>query len=65
MVVIIEKEVREIGCAVVAGLIATSVSPFASNRLNKAFGFAVGLRSVRFGEGVFDFEIAAGSGKVF
>jgi hypothetical protein len=48
MIVIIEEEVRKVSSAVITGLIGTSVSPFASDGLNEAFGFAVGLRSVRF-----------------
>jgi len=50
VIVIIEEEVRKIGCAVIAGLIATCVSPLASDGLDEAFGFAVGLRAVRFGK---------------
>ena len=50
MIVIVKKKVREIGCALIAGLIATRVSPLASDGLDEAFGFAVGLRAVRFGK---------------
>ena len=50
MIVIIEEEVRKIGCTVIAGLIATCVSPLANDGLDEAFGFAVGLRAVRFGK---------------
>ena len=50
MIVIIEKEVREVSGAVVTGLIGASISPFASDGLNEAFRFAVGLRAIRFGK---------------
>ena len=48
MIVIVKKEVRKISSAVIAGSIGTSVSPFAGDGLNEAFGFAVGLRTIRF-----------------
>ena len=44
----------------VTGAISTAVSPFASNGLDEAFGFTVGLRTVRFGKGVFEAELLAG-----
>ena len=50
MIVIIEEEVRKVSGAVIAGLIATGISPFASDGLNEAFGLAIGLRTVRFGK---------------
>ena len=48
MIVIIEKEVREVSGAMVTGPVGTRVSPFASDGLNEAFGLAVGLRTIRF-----------------
>jgi hypothetical protein len=40
------------------------MGPFAGDRLDKALGFAVGLRSVRFGEVMLEAESEAGCGKV-
>ena len=64
MIVIVEEEVRKIGCAMRTGCISASISPFAGDGLDEAFGFAVGLRTVRFGKKVFDFEFTAGGGEV-
>ena len=41
----------------------TPVSPFAQARLDEAFGFAVGLRAVGTGEGMFDAQRLAGARK--
>jgi hypothetical protein len=65
MIVIVEEKVRKISSAMVAGLIGTSVGPFPRDGLNEAFRFAVGLRSVRFGEEMFEAELIAGCGEVF
>jgi hypothetical protein len=65
MVVIVEEEVRQEGGAMVTGLIGSGISPFAGDGLDEAFGLAVGLRTIRFGEEMFDAEIMTGSGKEF
>ena len=63
MEVIVMKIKRKEGSSVVAGLIRPGVSPLASNGLNEAFGLAVRLRAIRFGEVVFDAEAFAGGGE--
>jgi hypothetical protein len=62
--VVVEKEVREEGGAVVTGLIGASVGPFAGDGLDEAFGFAVGLRAIGPSEEMFDVVVATGGGKV-
>ena len=64
MIVIVEEEVRKVSRAMGAGLIGTSISPFAGDGLDEAFGLAVGLRSIGFGEEMFDAELLAGLGEV-
>ena len=64
MIVIVKEEVRKISGAVVAGLIGSGISPLAGDGLNEAFGFAVGLGSIGFGEEMFEAELAAGGGEV-
>jgi len=63
MEVIVMKIVVEEAGPVVAGLVGSGISPLTSNGLNEAFGFAVGLRAIRFGEVVFDAEVFAGGGE--
>jgi len=63
-IVVMEEEGEEDG-AVVAGLIRASIGPFAGNGLDKAFGLAIGLWAVRFGEEMLEAEFLAGSGKEF
>lgn len=58
-VVIVEEVEREARVAVSAGAVAAGVGPLASEGLDEAFGFAVGLWPVRSGEAVFDPEVAA------
>lgn len=65
MIVIVEEEVREIGCAMIARRIGASISPLAGDGLDEAFGLTVGLRSVWFGEAMLNAEFAAGGGEVF
>jgi hypothetical protein len=64
MIVIIEEEVRKIGGAMVAGLIGSGVSPLAGDGLDEAFGLAVGLGAIGFGEEMFEAELLAGGGEV-
>lgn len=46
------KVVGKEGSTVVAGAIGTGIGPLAGKGLDEAFGFAIGLRSVRLGEEV-------------
>ena len=61
-IVVMEVE-REEGGAVVRGVIRTSISPFAGDGLDEAFGLAVGLGAVRFGEEMLEAQLVAGLGK--
>ena len=54
MEVIVMKIERKEGCTMITGLIGASISPLAGDSLDEAFGLAVGLWPVRFGEGVFE-----------
>ena len=65
LIVIVEEEVREIAGAMVTGAIRTSIGPFASEGLDEALGFAVGLRAIRPGEEMSEVEGVAGAGEVF
>ena len=53
MEIIVMKEVREVSSAMAARVIRASIGPLAGNGLDKAFGLAVGLRSIGSGKGVF------------
>lgn len=63
--VIVMKVGGKKGSAMIAGAISAGVRPFASDGLDKAFGFTIGLRSVRFGEGVFEAELLTSMGEEF
>jgi hypothetical protein len=63
-VIVVEVERKE-GGAVIAGRVRPGISPLSSDGLNEAFRLAIGLRSVGFGEEVFEAEFLAGSGKEF
>jgi hypothetical protein len=63
--VIVVKEEREEGGAVVAGVIGTSISPFAGDGLDEALGLAIGLRAIGTGEAVTEAEILAGGSEEF
>jgi hypothetical protein len=65
MEVIVMKEERKEGSAMITGVIGASISPLAGDGLDEAFGLAIGLGAVGFGEGVFEPELVAGSGKEF
>ena len=64
MVVIVEKEVREVSRTMVAGLIRSGIGPLAGDGLDKALGLAISLRPVGFGEEMFDLELATSRGEV-
>jgi hypothetical protein len=63
-IVVMEEEGEELG-AVVAGVIRTSISPFTSDGLDEAFGFAIGLGAIRTSEEVAQAQIFAGGGEEF
>ena len=65
MEVIVMKVVRKEGSSVVAGVIRTGVGPLAGDGLDEAFGLAVGLRAIGFGEEMFEAEFVAGGGEEF
>lgn len=65
MEIIVMEEEREELSAVVAGVIRTSISPFASDGLDEAFGLAVGLRAIGTSEEVTQAKIFAGGGEEF
>ena len=46
MEVIVVKEEREEGGAVVRGVVGAGVGPFAGEGLEEAFGLAIGLRTI-------------------
>jgi hypothetical protein len=48
--VIIMKVVGKEGSTMVAGVVGTGISPLASDGLDEAFGFAIGLGPERLGE---------------
>ena len=63
-IVVMEVEREERG-AVVRGVIRTSISPFAREGLDEAFGLAIGLRAVGFGEAMLEAQLAASLGVEF
>ena len=63
MEVIVMKVKRKEGSAVVTGVIRACVGPFAGDGLDEAFGLAVGLGTIGFGEAVFEAELLAGGGE--
>jgi hypothetical protein len=65
MEVIVMKVGGKEGSAVVAGVIRPGVGPLAGDGLDEAFGLAVGLRAIGFGEEMFSAEFVAGGGEEF
>jgi hypothetical protein len=65
MEVIVMKIGGKEGSSVVAGVIRTGIGPLAGDGLNEAFGLAVGLRAIGFGEEMFEAEFVAGGGEEF
>ena len=59
------KVVGKEGSPVKTGVIGTGIGPLASDGLDEAFGFAIGLRSIGSGEEMLEAELAAGSGEGF
>jgi len=63
-IVVVEIEWEE-GSALVRGVVRTRISPLTSEGLDEAFGFAVGLGAIGFGEEMFEAQLLAGGGKEF
>ena len=63
--IVVMKEEREELSAVIAGVIRTSISPFTSDGLDEAFGFAIGLGAIGASEDVAEAQMFAGSGEEF
>jgi len=63
-IIVVEVE-REEGGAVEAGVIGTSISPFAGESLDETFGLAIGLGPVGTGEAMLEAELVAGMGEEF
>jgi len=61
-IVVMEIE-REERSAVITGVIRASISPFASDGLNEAFGLAIGLGPVGAGEAMLEAELLTSLGK--
>ena len=63
MEIIVMEVEREEACAVITGVVGTSVSPLASDGLDETLGLAVGLGAIRSGEAMLDAELLAGGGE--
>jgi hypothetical protein len=63
MEVIVMKIDRQEGSSMVTGGIGTGISPLAGDGLDEAFGLAIGLRTIGFGEEVTQAEFFAGGGE--
>lgn len=63
--VVVMKVVGKEGSPVVTGVIRASISPLAGDGLDEAFGLAVCLRAIGFGEEMCEAEFMAGSGEEF
>ena len=65
MEVIVMQVIGKEACSAVAGVIRTCVGPLAGDGLDEALGLAIGLRTIRSGEAVFEAELLAGGGEEF
>ena len=61
-IIVMEIEREESG-AVGTGVVRASISPFAGDGLDEAFGLAVGLRAIGTGEEMAQAQLVAGSGE--
>jgi hypothetical protein len=61
-IVVMEVERKESG-AVITGVVRAGISPLASDGLDEAFGLAVGLGAIGFGEEMFEAQLLAGGGE--
>ncbi len=62
---IVMKIERKEGSSMVPGGIGTCLSPSASDGLDEAFGLAVGLGAIGFGEEMLEAQLVAGGGEEF
>ena len=65
MEIVVVEEKRETLSAVVTGVIGTGVGPLAGEGLDEAFGLAIGLGAIGFGEEMLEAQLEAGGGKEF
>ena len=63
MEIVVMEEEREEGGAVDTGVVGAGISPLAGDGLDEAFGLAVGLGAIGFGEEMFEAELETGLGK--
>jgi hypothetical protein len=63
MEIVVMEEEREEGGAVDTGVVGAGISPLAGDGLDEAFGLAVGLRAIGFGEEMADAELVARGGE--
>ena len=61
-IVVMEKEREESG-AVVTRVVRASIGPLTSDGLNEAFGLAIGLWAIGFGEEMLEAQLLAGLDK--
>ena len=61
-IVVMEKEREESG-AVDTRVVRASIGPLTSDGLNEAFGLAIGLWAIGFGEEMLEAQLLAGLGK--
>jgi len=65
MEVVVMKVMRKEGSAVIAGVVGPGIGPLTGDGLDEAFGLAVSLRAIGFGEEMFEAELMAGGGEGF
>jgi len=63
MEVIVMKVERKEDSTMITGAIRSGIGPLASDGLDEAFGLAIGLGTIGFGEAMFDAELEAGFGE--
>jgi hypothetical protein len=65
MEIVVMEVAWEEGSAVVTGIIRAGVSPLSGDGLDEAFGLAIGLGTIGFGEAMLEAQLLAGGGKEF
>ncbi len=65
MEIVVVEVAREEGGAVITGVVGACVGPLSGEGLDEAFGLAVGLGAIGFGEAMLEAELATGGGKEF
>ncbi len=63
MEIVVMEVARKALRPVVTGVVGTGVRPLAGEGLDEAFGLAVGLRAIGFGEEMLEAELVTGAGK--